>query len=308
MNRGDFIQLVEKKIPLQSEHLVDLQAIIHEFPYFQTGQLLLSKAFQNTENINFEKQLRKTAAFAANRKVLHELLFQQNPLEGNIPERVQDELESSSLIETTDIHNEIAIESVEEEVKAVTGIDQAIAPNNDSEVEEKDKTLEQQILSSAISSSIFLEVSEELDLEGFQIAPKESFEAKKTSDSSIENQESSFSEQTAHSFNEWLAHFSNKVEETTLEWDKNEDSEETYTYEESNLPAKSEFYSPAKMARLSVQENDDLVTETLANIYADQGSYEKAIKAFQKLQLKYPEKKIYFAARIKEIENQLNSQ
>ncbi|KAA3649971.1 MAG: hypothetical protein DWP98_05920 [Bacteroidetes bacterium] len=308
MNRGDFIQLVEKKIPLQSEHLVDLQAIIHEFPYFQTGQLLLSKAFQNTENINFEKQLRKTAAFAANRKVLHELLFQQNPLEGNIPERVQDELESSSLIETTDIHNEIAIESVEEEVKAVTGIDQAIAPNNDSEVEEKDKTLEQQILSSAISSSIFLEVSEELDLEGFQTAPKESFEAKKTSDSSIENQESSFSEQTAHSFNEWLAHFSNKVEETTLEWDKNEDSEETYTYEESNLPAKSEFYSPAKMARLSVQENDDLVTETLANIYADQGSYEKAIKAFQKLQLKYPEKKIYFAARIKEIENQLNSQ
>ena len=73
------------------------------------------------------------------------------------------------------------------------------------------------------------------------------------------------------------------------------------------MPAKQEFYSASKMAKLSVQEDDDLVTETLANIYAEQGNEEKAIKAFEKLQLKYPEKKVYFAGRIKEIENQLNS-
>jgi len=70
--------------------------------------------------------------------------------------------------------------------------------------------------------------------------------------------------------------------------------------------AKKEFYSAAKMARLSVQENDDLVTETLASIYADQGKYEKAIQAFKKLQLKYPEKSSYFASRIKSIEQKLN--
>ena len=49
------------------------------------------------------------------------------------------------------------------------------------------------------------------------------------------------------------------------------------------------------MARLSVKENDDLVTETLANIYAQQGNTDKAISAYEKLALKYPEKRIYFA-------------
>jgi tetratricopeptide (TPR) repeat protein len=52
----------------------------------------------------------------------------------------------------------------------------------------------------------------------------------------------------------------------------------------------------------SVKENDDLITETLANIYFEQKNYEKALDAYQKLSLKYPEKSIYFASRIKEIE------
>ncbi|WP_167615612.1 hypothetical protein [Maribellus sediminis] len=52
----------------------------------------------------------------------------------------------------------------------------------------------------------------------------------------------------------------------------------------------------------SVKENDDLITETLAGIYLQQKNYEKALDAYQKLSLKYPEKSIYFASRIKEIE------
>ena len=52
----------------------------------------------------------------------------------------------------------------------------------------------------------------------------------------------------------------------------------------------------------SISESDDLITETLANIYVQQKNYDKALVAFQKLSLKYPEKSIYFASRIKEIE------
>ena len=52
----------------------------------------------------------------------------------------------------------------------------------------------------------------------------------------------------------------------------------------------------------SVAENDELITETLAAIYYQQKNYEKAQEAYQKLSLKYPEKSVYFASRIKEIE------
>ena len=49
-----------------------------------------------------------------------------------------------------------------------------------------------------------------------------------------------------------------------------------------------------------------LVTETLAQIYAMQGDLPKAIDAYGRLALKYPEKSAYFAALSKELEGQLN--
>jgi tetratricopeptide (TPR) repeat protein len=57
----------------------------------------------------------------------------------------------------------------------------------------------------------------------------------------------------------------------------------------------------------SLSEDDNLVTETLAMIYFNQKKYDKALEAFRKLSLKYPEKSIYFASRIEEIEKLKNT-
>ena len=54
-------------------------------------------------------------------------------------------------------------------------------------------------------------------------------------------------------------------------------------------------------------ENEELITETLAGIYFQQKNYEKALSAFKKLSLKYPEKSIYFATQIEEIEKLKNT-
>lgn len=57
----------------------------------------------------------------------------------------------------------------------------------------------------------------------------------------------------------------------------------------------------------NTEEYSDLMTETLAQIYIEQKKYDKAIKAYKILILKYPEKNSLFANRIKEIENLKNS-
>ena len=48
----------------------------------------------------------------------------------------------------------------------------------------------------------------------------------------------------------------------------------------------------------SLQESQEIATETLADIYATQGHKDKAIEIYKHLILKYPEKHIYFAAQI----------
>ena len=64
---------------------------------------------------------------------------------------------------------------------------------------------------------------------------------------------------------------------------------------------KQRFFNASENAKKSIVENNDIITETLAKVYAKQEHFEKAILAYQKLSLKYPQKSSYFAEQIKVI-------
>lgn len=61
----------------------------------------------------------------------------------------------------------------------------------------------------------------------------------------------------------------------------------------------------SKLAKRSIAQNDDNVTETFAKILELQKNYDKAIQAYEKLSLKYPEKSAYFADRIDKIKKKI---
>jgi hypothetical protein len=63
------------------------------------------------------------------------------------------------------------------------------------------------------------------------------------------------------------------------------------------------FFTPDTKAKESLIENEHLVTETLAKIYALQGSVNKAVRAYEILSLKFPQKSAYFASLIQKLKN-----
>jgi hypothetical protein len=80
------------------------------------------------------------------------------------------------------------------------------------------------------------------------------------------------------------------------------------TQQSDNPKKRAEFFNPQKVDAKSQEEDFTIVTETLANIYAEQEKYELATQAYKALSLKYPEKSVYFAARLKELTDKQNTE
>lgn len=77
MNKGQFISYLDHSERLSGEDSRRLTELLKNFPYFQTAHLLLAKSLHNQNSIDYNNQLKITAAYATDRKVLHQLITRQ---------------------------------------------------------------------------------------------------------------------------------------------------------------------------------------------------------------------------------------
>ena len=108
-----------------------------------------------------------------------------------------------------------------------------------------------------------------------------------------------FSQNEMHSFNEWLTITkASKISRLTSEDDK---LIKNFISLKPSVKIKKDkkFFKSVDIAKSSLKENTDLITETLARVYLEQEHFNKAINAYEKLKLKFPQKSTLFAEQIK---------
>ena len=69
---------------------------------------------------------------------------------------------------------------------------------------------------------------------------------------------------------------------------------------------RKDFFTPETAARKSEHLPENLATETLAKVYLQQGNIDGAIRIYERLMLKFPEKNTYFADLIEKIKQDNN--
>lgn len=262
---------------------VDIQSAIDHYPYCQILHVLDAKRSVNDKSFHANEQAELAAVYAGSREALFNFLFQEtlSSTFSKVVENVEQIEKAESQVSIKTDHTSLNDDFNSEEI-----VDDSEEPVNiEPEHEELYAQLEKEILASAVSSTISKEADDN-----------------KVANEDLEEIQIEVSEQPKV-FSDWLKTLSGE-----------EPRSKKYAVELINkfiqndpqiTPKKAEFFSPIEQAKLSLAEDETLVTETLANIYASQGQVKKAIKAFKILSDKNPEKKTFFAAQIKKLETQL---
>lgn len=284
MQTTNFIKYISNPATIQLMAESEAVSLVKEFPYCQSGQLLLALHLNQSNHLLFEQQLKRSAIYSSDRKKLFDLI-------SNTKEEVKTTIKTAEPISdpkliVSEPIIELAPQPIEEIVAAPKGLD--------NEKNDKEKVLELEYINQAISNSYTIELEDR--------RPKTEDGSQETEVGSLGLED--FDESSEFTFSDWLKHLptgNKKTDEKINQKKKIKlDLIDKFIQEDPKIkPKKTEFYSPVNMARLSVVDDSPLVSETLALIQVEQGSYEEAIKTYQKLSLKNPEKRSYFANQIK---------
>jgi len=321
MNKQQIVTILSQPNHLNEQTLDQIKEILDEYPFFQAGRMLWIKNLHLLDHIRYNNELKLGAAHISDRARLFDLLhenddfaLQQDTIE---IESEKDDLNASPEIkkftELTDAENAVSEKFSHEASDDYFGAEDVFETES-GEILDFSQTFkkEEDDIKYAFPDDADNIVLPSADLLGFDMD---------TSYYSLENEENASLDES-RSFNGWLNVLKNKP--VNVQSSKSSSSKITKTDKKMSLidsfleqGMKKSRVRPVKpidkeedivdISAKSLQENEDLMTETLANIYIKQKHFLKAIDIFDRLRLKYPEKNLYFARRIKELEEQVNN-
>ena len=264
MNKDQFISYLENPTIMEANAGALLSELILDFPFFQSAHMLYLKHLSKEKSAKYAPQLKITATYANDRKKLYELVIRED-LQSKIKLVDQDQDSSSN--------------------------------------ENKITPLEEEILKEAVNASIQLEVTKPGKRNKSPIAeitppPQPLKSVKKTGPKSFTDWLTAIHKDSIDSWENTPSNISlidSFITENPKIGSLQDKGADGSAPKEKDA---AEFFNPVNTARLSIVDEESFVTETLAKIYEVQNCYDKAIKAYEILSLKYPEKRNTFAARI----------
>jgi hypothetical protein len=318
MKVEQFIDLMNNPSLLEEAHVPAIEKIIADYPYFQTAHLLYAKALNNVKHINYHSALKRTAVIAGNRAVLYRLI--NSPV--NKP--IEKEQTKTVVAPIEEIKPEPVSKEVEKPLKEVSPVNITYTIVN--------PVIEQKPIEEVINSTEQLPVAETIKLvvEGVKSEPVLQTETldeiilKPIMEAYVETEILKLTEKEPEirideprSFTDWLKQVPSIGKQITIQTAPTKEQKPKLKSEKqvfldkllkeemriSKPQADKNFYAASQKTRSSVLEDENLVTETLAKIYVLQGNHGKAIRSYEILSLKFPEKSAYFATLIKEIKN-----
>ena len=270
MNKTQIIKHIDHPELLGESDFSDLKKLSEDYPYSGILQTLYAKALHNCDSIFFEEQLKKTAIVNANRKKLYQIIHQ--PKLKKIIDKIEIDIQTKTQgIEKTDLEHSSDLTKTQ--------------PKPDLHSGKKRDELERNILIEAINSSMHLDVS--------GIIPP--LEELTTPQNEAPMGPTSSEQEPKSEFTDWFSignsSFKKRKDISSLV--------EGFLEVDDNKVNKKDFFSPTNLAKISLVDNEEFVTETLAKVYASQGNFEKAIRIYERLMLDNPEKNTFFASRIR---------
>jgi len=305
MTTTDFRKFLLHPNLLNKESLVELDTLVESHPWFATAQLLLAKNLYNLKHIRYQNRLKLASISTIERNLLKKFILDDQfssvsePLEKTISNSLNESQSDLLILKDLPENDSLAepLETGKEETMLVE-IDVVESENLASTDESAEMEMQSQDWE-PIPFESYTQIdytSELLKLPEISqpIEPKNTFNRA----------------EGKMSFSDWLKYSNSSAVSKPDSTDSpvKDTIVEKFIADQPRIskPKQTDFFKPREAARKSLSLPEGLVTETLAQIYEQQGHIERAIRAYEKLTVKHPEKFTYFAARIIKLKERLN--